>query len=342
MGMSWAELFGAGIPAVTQLSPFLEHHIAMIHSDSEFEVAHDLEKRLAPRRAIEAAMSSGALKHAHKDSLVMRERIARPILRSLLKMAGIYSRGVRNALRPVVRYQRLEFEDLPATFDGFRILHLTDLHIDGMDGLAEIVADRIADLHADLCVMTGDYRFELVGPCDAVYPRLRMVLSSVHADHGTVAVLGNHDESEMAGEIERLGVRMLINEAIEIRRGETSLWVIGVDDPHCYGFDDLDGALENVPEDAFKVLLAHSPEIFAEAAAAGIDLCLCGHIHAGQIRLPLIGGILSNADCPRSYTQDVWQHGSMLGYTCAGVGCSLLPVRYNCPPEIAMIELTRK
>jgi predicted MPP superfamily phosphohydrolase len=325
-----------------QRSFSFKHQIQVIHSNSEFEVTHDLEKRLAPRRAIEAAMNSGELKHAHKDSLVMRERIARPILRTILKMAGIYSRGIQNALQPVVRHLRLEFADLPASFDGFRILQLADLHIDGMDGLAEIIADRIAGLNADLCVMTGDYRFELVGPCDAVYPRLRTILSRVQARHGVVAVMGNHDESEMAGEIEKLGVRMLINEAIEITRGGSSLWVVGVDDPHCYGFDDLDGALEYVPADAFKVLLAHSPEIFAEAAAADIHLCLCGHIHAGQIRMPLIGSILSNADCPRSYRQGVWQHGGMIGYTCAGVGCSLLPVRYNCPPEIAMIELVRK
>jgi len=314
----------------------------MIHSNSEFEVGHDLERRLAPRRAIEAAMLSGTREHAHKDSLVMRERIARPILRTLLRIAGIYRRGIRNALQPVVRHLRLEFEDLPASFDGFRILQLADLHIDGMDGLAEIVAESIADVQPDLCVMTGDYRFELMGPCDEVYPRLQTVLSKVQAHHGVVAVLGNHDESEMAAEIENLGVRMLINEAIEIRRGGASLWVVGVDDPHCYGFDDLDGALEGVPDDAFKVLLAHSPEIFEEAAVAGMNLCLCGHIHAGQIRLPLIGSILSNADCPRSYRQGVWQHGGMVGYTSAGVGCSLLPVRYNCPPEIAVIELARK
>ena len=79
--------------------------------------------------------------------------------------------------------------------------------------------------------------------------------------------------------------------------------------------------------------------MFEEAATAGIRLYLCGHTHAGQIRVPAIGGILTNADCPTSYTQGVWQRGRMLGYTSAGVGCSLLPVRYNCPPEIALIEL---
>jgi predicted MPP superfamily phosphohydrolase len=313
----------------------------MINFNREFEVTRDLEKRLAPRRTIETEMRAGTRKHAHKDSLLLRERIARPILRTVLKMAGIYSRGIRNALQPVLRHVRMEFLSLPASFDGFRILHLTDLHIDGLDGLAEIVAEGIADLQADLCVMTGDYRYELVGPCNAVYPRMRTILSRVQAHHGIAAVLGNHDESEIAEELEKLGVRMLMNEAIEIRRGGDCLSVVGVDDPHCYGFDDLDGALQNVPAAAFKILLAHSPEIFEEAAAAGVDLCLCGHIHAGQICLPGIGGILTNADCPREYTHGEWNHRGMLGYTSAGIGCSLLPVRYNCPPEIVLIELAK-
>jgi predicted MPP superfamily phosphohydrolase len=311
----------------------------MVHYNSEFEVTRDLEGRLAPRRAIESAMRSGRWKHAHKDSLVLRDHIARPILGTALKIAGIYSRGMRNALEPVVRHLRLEFHDLPESFNGFQILHLTDLHIDGIDGLAEVIAERIAGLHVDLCVMTGDYRYEIAGRCDAIYPRLQMILSSVEAHHGVAAVLGNHDESGMVAQIENLGVRMLINEAVEISRGTARLFVVGVDDPHCYGCDDLEGALEGVPRDAFKVLLAHSPEMFEQAATAGIHLYLCGHTHAGQIRVPVIGGLLTNADCPRSYTQGVWRHGNVLGYTSAGVGCSLLPVRFNCPPEITLIEL---
>jgi predicted MPP superfamily phosphohydrolase len=253
-----------------------------------------------------------------------------------------YSRGIRNALQPVVQHLELEFENLPQNLHGFRLLHLADLHIDGVNGLAEIVADRVAALPADLCVMTGDYRFAMEGPCDAVYSGMATVLSGVRTEHGVLAILGNHDESDIAVELETLGVRMLINEAVEITRGGDRLWVIGVDDPHHYGCDDLKSALESVPADAFKVILAHSPEMYEEAAAAEIHLYLCGHTHAGQIRLPGIGGPLTNADCPRAYTHGRWQHRGMLGYTSAGVGCSLLPVRYNCPPEIALIELARK
>src|SRR5438128_9232780 len=83
----------------------------------------------------------------------------------------------------------------------------------------------------------------------------------------------------------------------------------------------------------------HTPEMFGAAAEAGIDLYLTGHTHAGQICLPWLGPLVSHATCPRQYTYGHWQHGRMQGYTTAGAGCSLLPVRFHCPPEICVIEL---
>jgi uncharacterized protein len=304
------------------------------------EVTRDLESRLSKRRTIEAAIDAHIWKNAHRHSFI--DHVAGPALKTFLKATRLYSRGVRNALRPIVRHVRLEFEDLPASFDGFRILHLADLHIDALDGLAEVVADLVSTLDFDLCVMTGDYRFRTYGPCDAVYPGLRTILSAIRTEQSVLGILGNHDESEIAIELDNLGVRMLINETTEISRGGESLYVIGVDDPHRYGCDDLEGALEGVPEDGFKVLLAHTPEIFEKAATSGIHLYLCGHTHAGQIRLPIIGDVLQNANCPKAYAQGEWRHDQMLGQTSAGVGCSLVPVRYNCPPEIPVIELVRK
>jgi predicted MPP superfamily phosphohydrolase len=153
-----------------------------------------------------------------------------------------------------------------------------------------------------------------------------------------LAILGNHDEANMAQELAEMGARMLINEAVKIAGG---FWAIGVDDAHYYGCDDLSTPLAAVPGGAFKLLLAHTPELYAEAADAAIDLYLCGHTHAGQVRLPHWGPLMINATCPKAYTQGRWRRGSTVGYTSAGVGCSLLPVRYNCPPEIAVIELAR-
>src|SRR5271169_3781579 len=141
----------------------------------------DLEHRLASRRAIEAGIHAGRRSDVHSEPFLLRDHLAAPILRAALRIAGLYSRGTRNALAPIVQRIRFEFEDLPAGFDGFRILHLADLHLDGVMGLAEIVAARLACLETDLCVMTGDYRFGIEGPCDAVYPHLRTILSTVRA-----------------------------------------------------------------------------------------------------------------------------------------------------------------
>ncbi len=262
-------------------------------------------------------------------------------IKTVLQMAGLYQKGRANALQPVVRELRLEFPHLPAALDGFRILHLSDFHIDGIDGLAEVLAERVAFYPVDVCLMTGDYRFDIRGSCDAVYPRMRRILQAVRSRHGVFGILGNHDCADIAVRLETLGVRMLINESEAVGPSSDPLWIIGVDDPHFFGCDDLREAARGVPRHGFKVLLAHTPEMYREAAGAGMDLYLSGHTHAGQVRLPGIGALVQLADCPRALAFGHWRHEGMQGYTTAGAGCSLLPVRFHCPPEIAVIELAR-
>jgi predicted MPP superfamily phosphohydrolase len=309
---------------------------------ADLALTHEMEPRLSRRRFIEARNHRRVAAGGHDGSNSLRDRVASSLLKTGLRMAGLYGRGVANALCPVVRHLRLEFANLPPGLDGFRILHLSDFHIDGMDGLAEIVAKQLAFLPVDLCVLTGDYRYKTGGPCDAIYPRMRRILGAIRARHGVVGILGNHDCADIAIELEKLNVRMLLNEAVRVGAPDACLWVIGVDDPHFYGCDDLAGAIEAVPPRGFKLLAAHSPEMFRDAAGTGVDLYLAGHTHAGQIRLPLIGGLTMNARCPRAYTHGHWRHGLMQGYTTAGVGCSLLPIRFGCPPEITVLELAKK
>jgi len=112
-----------------------------------------------------------------------------------------------------------------------------------------------------------------------------------------------------------------------------------VDDPYDFRCDDLPAALDAVPPEGFKILLAHTPDLYREAAAAGVHLYLCGHTHGGQIRFPLLGALFHHAQAPRALIMGAWRHGPMYGYTSPGAGCSSLPVRFNCPPEITMIEL---
>jgi predicted MPP superfamily phosphohydrolase len=263
----------------------------------------------------------------------------RMLLRTTLKLTGLLARGERNALNPMVREICFTFDSLPESFCGYKILHLSDIHADSLPGFAEVVADRLSRLQADLCVLTGDYRFEIYGPCHNVYRHMETILARVNTRDGIVGILGNHDFAEEAPVLEHLGVKMLINETVALHRGLETLWVIGLDDPHYYGCDDLPGALRGVPAQSFRILLVHTPELIPEAAASGVNLYLCGHTHGGQICLPVVGPLLVNANCPRRYTQGAWQYAQMKGYTSAGVGASLLPVRFFCPPEIGIIEL---
>ena len=92
----------------------------------------DLEWRLAPRRAAELLHHKGRTAHGHGDFMA-RHKLVRPLVQGALLAAGLYGRGRANALRPVVRQMRFEFPNLPAEAEGFRILHLSDLHIDGLE-----------------------------------------------------------------------------------------------------------------------------------------------------------------------------------------------------------------
>src|SRR6266545_5854442 len=129
----------------------------MKESLAETTPPRNLESRLARRRSIEARHHRGPRAHGHGDFLLWHDRVTAAVLKATLRISGLYERGLANALRPVVRHLRLEFAKLPPHLDGFRILHLSDLHIDGMDGLAEILAVQVA-VPVDLCVLTGDYR----------------------------------------------------------------------------------------------------------------------------------------------------------------------------------------
>lgn len=302
-----------------------------------------LAERLQPRVKVEEWMARTGRKLRKKNIIFKHERhTIRPMLKLFLQATGLYGQGVQNALQPVVRRLTLGFPNLPAAFDGCQVLHLSDLHIDGVDGLAERVSSILSDLNPDVCLMTGDYRFEDEGSCAEVYPRMRRIVDSISAKHGIFATLGNHDVSEIAYGLADMGVKMLVNEAVEITQGRDSIWVAGLDDDFTYMTDDLPGAMSAVPADAFKILMAHTPELYSEAAAQGVNVYLCGHTHAGQIRLPKIGSLRNNANCPPEFTYGHWTHDRMQGYTSAGVGCSSLPVRYNCDPEIILIELRRQ
>jgi predicted MPP superfamily phosphohydrolase len=257
------------------------------------------------------------------------------------KLTGLQEKGLQNARDVGVVEHTFNFPDLPRSFDGFRILLLTDLHLDGLPDLTEKLANRIRDMKVDLCLFGGDIRMKTYGPMAPCLRQLRRLLPHVRSQHGIFGVLGNHDCIEMAVDLEESGLIMLINDSWEISNSGESIWLVGLDDPHYYRTDDSERACRGIPDQGFKIFLAHSPEAYKAAAHCKSRLYLCGHTHGGQICLPGRGPILTNSRAPRFTAVGQWQYKDMTGYTSRGAGSSGVPLRFNCPGEICLITLHR-
>jgi uncharacterized protein len=261
----------------------------------------------------------------------------RSIIRNSLRLVLMLGRGRRNARRIVLRHNTISLRRLPRAFDNYRILQISDLHLDMAPDFPHTLIEAVRRVDYDLCVLTGDYRAETFGPYAAALDALRQVRTHLRGD--VYAILGNHDTLRMVPAIEAMDIRMLLNEQVTIERQGESIHLAGIDDPHYYRADNLEKAADAIPDGAISILLAHSPEIYRHAAHADFNVMLCGHTHAGQICLP--GGLplMCNARCPRAFCHGNWTYHGMTGYTSAGSGSCVVDVRLNCPPEITLHQL---
>lgn len=260
------------------------------------------------------------------------------LLRRLLKLSGFYWRGRGNTLNFKVIRNNIALPHLPEAFEGFTLLHLSDLHADMYPPAMEALIERISDMRYDAAVLTGDYRAWTFGEIEQSMAGMRALCDALKGP--VYGVLGNHDTIRMVPELEAMGVRMLLNESIPLQRDGQEIHLAGVDDAHYYRVDNIEKAAQDIPLEAVSILLSHTPEIFRQATHAGFDLFFCGHTHGGQICLP--GGFPLTLDsrCPRELGSGAWQFGGMQGYTSAGAGTSIVEVRINCPPEITLHTLS--
>ena len=262
------------------------------------------------------------------------------IIKNSFKATGLYRLGYRNYLNLKVRKNLVRLKDLPEAFEGFRILQIADLHCDLDPRLPDVVIDKIRDLEYDICVNTGDFRNSTYNCQLASMESTTKIYK--HVNKPSYAVLGNHDFIEKVQVLEKIGIRVLLNESLPIKKDGQSIWLAGVDDPHLYRTHDLKRALKQVPKDVITILLSHSPEIYKEVAQYAIDMMMSGHTHGGQICLP--GGIMvtKHADVPNRYSRGAWKYRNLLGYTSRGTGASTAPLRFNCRPEVTIHKLVRK
>jgi predicted MPP superfamily phosphohydrolase len=263
---------------------------------------------------------------------------AHAVIRGSLKIVGLYNRARRNAHAIRVVHNLVKLPSLPVGCDGLRILHLSDLHIDMSEDLIKRLIECVSGLEYDLCVLTGDYRFRTYGNADLVMGGMKQLKARLHSP--VYAVLGNHDSVKMLPDLEDIGIRVLMNEHVVFEHNTGALYLAGIDDAHFFGVDNIEKAMEEIPEDACCVLLSHTPEVYRKAAHAGADLLLCGHTHGGQICLPGGYPLTLDARIPRKFGNGSWQYATMLGYTSPGAGSSMVDVRLNCPPEVTVHRLS--
>ena len=199
------------------------------------------------------------------------------------------------------------------------------------------LASMLPTIDYDLCVLTGDYRAETFGPYEPALEGMRRLCSALKRP--IYGVLGNHDTVRMVPGLEDMGIQMLLNENEKIERGNQRIYLAGIDDAHFYRVDNIEKAATGIPFGDFSILLSHTPEVYQQASHADFSLLLSGHTHGGQICLPGRIPITLDSVLPRHMGSGAWKYRDMIGYTSVGAGSSIVPVRFNCPPEITLHRL---
>ena len=284
---------------------------------------------------------------APHSQLSRRQFLARATYAYAAAGLGLSGYGIWSAERlPVVTRRTLFFPDLPPGLDGLRIAHLSDIHAgihmerEKMEGIVALT-NR---LQPDLVCQTGD----MIDIAASYIPDYVRAFRDLRAPLGVVTVLGNHDrytgEEAVIRGVRDAGQAFVQNGAHVVERNGTPLALVGIDDPRNWRADDpqdveVGVALRRAPPDVFKILLAHRPGAFDGAAPRGVPLTLAGHIHGGQIYLPVIGW--SAGRLITKYVMGHFRQGASQLYVSRGIGVVGVPIRVFVPPEIALLELRK-
>jgi predicted MPP superfamily phosphohydrolase len=240
----------------------------------------------------------------------------------------------------------LKLPRLPHAFSGLRIAQISDIHMGSWMNLDRFqqVADLILAQKPDLLLITGDFLFghNFNEASKGDLKDLINVLSPLAAELPSFAVLGNHDywtNSEAVREMLRAcQITELTNTVFTLTRGSENLHLCGVDDVW-EGNVRLEDVLSQLTDDSAAILLAHEPDFADTSAATGrFDLQVSGHSHGGQVVIPYYGPPILPL-LGQKYPSGLYKVGEMFQYTNRGVGTGMLPVRFNCPPEITLFIL---
>lgn len=240
-------------------------------------------------------------------------------------------------------------EEIPASFDGYRITQVSDLHdaLFGKDN--ERLLKKVADTKPDIIVLTGDM-------IDCTRPDENLSISfieKVTEIAPTYYVTGNHESQLINSEnfleqVKNAGAVYLTNESITLIKNGEYVNLIGMDDPFFLTWF-VDGneqisvhkTLDKIiPDEGYNILLSHRPDYFDIFLINGADLVLSGHTHGGQFRLPLVGGLYTpDQGIFPMFDKGLYSSADMTMIISSGVGNSGFPVRSNNSPEIVVVTL---
>jgi uncharacterized protein len=235
----------------------------------------------------------------------------------------------------------ISFPNLPKDLQGLRLLQISDIHMGPFFSANDLrrVIDASNSLRPDLAFITGDLITTPEDPLDHCIAELKGLRSA----SGVWGCMGNHELYAKVEQYTKLkaaeyGIDFLREEARTLRFGESRLNLVGVDFRPWQKLSEADGLLE---PGQFNVLLAHTPEIFQDAAKKGFDLTLSGHTHGGQINLDVLGTNFNIVDLHTPYTKGLYHLPGSVIYVNSGLGTIGLPIRIGAPPEITLIRLCK-
>ena len=245
--------------------------------------------------------------------------------------------------------------EVPQEFVGFRVVQISDLHNATFGKENEKLLVKIQELSPDIVVLTGDL-------VDSNHTNIEVALAfaeKVVASYPTYYVTGNHedwleesDKLELLEGLERVGVVCLADEYVEIKRGDSKITLIGLNDEGLGGIklkvtEETTGEpkflTENEDTSGLQILLAHEPQYMENYTKYNVNLVFSGHAHGGQFRMPFVGGglVAPGQGLFPKYTEGVHILNETTMIISRGLGNSIIPVRVFNRPEIVCVELGR-
>ena len=234
---------------------------------------------------------------------------------------------------------------IPEAFDGFRIVHLSDLHNEEFGEENKVLLAILRGYGPDMIAITGDLVDSSRTDIDVAIAFAKKAAEIAP----TYYVTGNHEYlmdgyEQLEAALQNAGVEILQDEAVILEQDGQSIRIAGFDDP-CFGGTDYQARLDGLKdtEERYTLWLSHRPELFDVYARNQLDLVLSGHAHGGQFRLPFVGGLAAPGQgfFPQ-YDSGLYTEGETNMIVSRGIGNSLIPMRFNNRPEVITVSLRKE